>query len=66
MQMVKPSNYCLFALAQCGASEDVGLFPRTEKSHSERCDSLMELCTVSAGRQQLCPEMSRENPRVLL
>lgn len=38
------------SLSQYCASEDVGLFPRTEESHSERCDSLMELCMVSAGR----------------
>lgn len=48
--MVKLNNYSLYAVAQYCASEDVALFPWTEESHLERCDSLMELCTVSAGR----------------
>lgn len=45
---VKLNNYSLqYMLSH---NEYVGLFPWTEESHLERCDSLMELCTVSAGR----------------
>ncbi len=48
MRMVKLNNYSLQCMQSHG--EDVGLFPWTEESHLERYDSLMELCTVSAGR----------------
>ncbi len=48
MLMVKLNNYSLQCMLSHG--EDVGLFPWTEESHLERYDSLMELCTVSAGR----------------
>lgn len=49
--MLLLAKHLLFiACVQYCACEDEGLFPWTEESHLERCDSLMELCAVSSGR----------------
>lgn len=49
--MLLLAEHLLFiASVQYCVCEDEGLFPWTEESHLERCDSLMELCAVSSER----------------